>query len=267
MDNIRKYLSFGFFFSLSYDLHKKLVLQTEVSDKNSEYKESDHFIWNLKMIKNMMFYGVSKHWMDPIVQGFFGGFEIEDPHGKACYYLFSRRSTEMGGTRFNSRGINVRGYVANYVETEQIIEFKGKICCFTQIRGSVPLFWRQIDFTSGPEMTRTIDFCIPYSKLHFDMMEENFGDVFMANLMADNKNGERELTSVFDDLVTKLSYPNCHYRHMDFHAITQGTNFSAINPYAESLNKFIQEHSFDVFMIGVDTTTSGISFVFFCLIF
>ncbi len=37
--------------------------------------------------------------------------------------LISRRSINMGGTRFNSRGINDDGYVANFVETEIILIF------------------------------------------------------------------------------------------------------------------------------------------------
>jgi len=47
----------------------------------------------------------------------------------------------MAGTRYNARGLDDEGNVANYVETEQIITFKNYISSFFQIRGSVPLFW------------------------------------------------------------------------------------------------------------------------------
>ena len=37
-------------------------------------------------------------------------------------YLYCRRSTERVGTRLFVRGADIRGNVANYVETEQIVE-------------------------------------------------------------------------------------------------------------------------------------------------
>jgi hypothetical protein len=49
----------------------------------------------------------------------------------------------MGGTRFNARGFDDDGNVANFVETEQIICYKHSIYSFVQIRGSVPIFWEQ----------------------------------------------------------------------------------------------------------------------------
>lgn len=47
----------------------------------------------------------------------------------------------MGGTRYNSRGVDNNGFVANYVETEQIIETSNIISSFTQLRGSLPFYW------------------------------------------------------------------------------------------------------------------------------
>ena len=59
--------------------------------------------------------------------------------------LLSRRRSGMAGTRFNARGIDEDGNVANFVETEVIINFKDgdAVCSHVQIRGSVPLFWSQ----------------------------------------------------------------------------------------------------------------------------
>ena len=52
-----------------------------------------------------------------------GGVEIRTVYaaqkqGKAC--LISRLSCERAGTRFNVRGTNDEGHVANFVETEQV---------------------------------------------------------------------------------------------------------------------------------------------------
>lgn len=52
-----------------------------------------------------------------------GGVEIRtiyaaNRQAKAC--LISRLSCERAGTRFNVRGVNDDGHVANFVETEQV---------------------------------------------------------------------------------------------------------------------------------------------------
>ncbi len=52
-----------------------------------------------------------------------GGIEIRTIYaaqrqGKAC--LISRLSCERAGTRFNVRGVDDEGHVANFVETEQV---------------------------------------------------------------------------------------------------------------------------------------------------
>lgn len=47
--------------------------------------------------------------------------------------IISRRSVEKAGTRFYSRGINEQGKVANFVETEQIVEFNGHCISFLQV--------------------------------------------------------------------------------------------------------------------------------------
>jgi len=50
------------------------------------------------------------------------------------------------GTRYNRRGIDDDGNVANYVETEQYISIKSskEVFSYIQTRGSIPLYWQQI---------------------------------------------------------------------------------------------------------------------------
>jgi len=64
--------------------------------------------------------------------------------------LISRRSKTRAGTRYNSRGIDDKGNVSNFIETEQILITKpskelgdNHIFSHVQIRGSVPCFWEQ----------------------------------------------------------------------------------------------------------------------------
>ena len=58
--------------------------------------------------------------------------------------LVSRRGCARVGTRFNVRGADADGNVANYVETEQILQLgAGRVSSFVQVRGSIPVLWEQ----------------------------------------------------------------------------------------------------------------------------
>ena len=63
--------------------------------------------------------------------------------------LISRRSRYRAGTRYFRRGIDQEGHVANFNETEQILlvgpDDNSVQLSFVQIRGSVPVFWAEIN--------------------------------------------------------------------------------------------------------------------------
>lgn len=66
--------------------------------------------------------------------------------------LLSRRSRFRAGTRYFKRGVDHEGQVANYNETEQIVtvdsprggDASAQIS-YVQIRGSIPVFWAEIN--------------------------------------------------------------------------------------------------------------------------
>lgn len=51
--------------------------------------------------------------------------------------IVSRRSCRRAGTRLYKRGIESTGDVANFVETEQIVEFDGAQSSFVQVQNFV----------------------------------------------------------------------------------------------------------------------------------
>lgn len=59
------------------------------------------------------------------------------------FTLISRRCHYHVGTRFNTRGLDKFLRPANCVETEQIFQYNNKLYSFIQIRGSIPIFWKQ----------------------------------------------------------------------------------------------------------------------------
>ncbi|VDM27497.1 unnamed protein product, partial [Toxocara canis] len=63
--------------------------------------------------------------------------------------ILSRLSCRRVGTRFNVRGVDDDGHVANFVETEQLLSYENCEASFIQVRGSVPLFWEQPGLNVG----------------------------------------------------------------------------------------------------------------------
>ena len=59
----------------------------------------------------------------------------------------SGRGCRRQGPRYIKRGADEHGDVANFVETEQILRSDdGELMSFVQIRGSIPLYWEQIEW-------------------------------------------------------------------------------------------------------------------------
>jgi SacI homology domain len=80
-------------------------------------------MWNYNLYKQLRIQHIPSYWMIPLIQGYVG-------HAKPTLdidlILISRRRWLLGGTRYNSRGIDDDGNTANFVESEQII-VKNKI--------------------------------------------------------------------------------------------------------------------------------------------
>ena len=152
--------------------------------------------------------------------------------------LVSRLSCRRAGTRFNSRGIDDDGNVANFVETETVFYHPSSLCfSYAQIRGSVPLFWEQaagllpgqqkIQITRSPEATQ------PAFDKHFESLEVDYGTIHILNLLSASKPGEAELTARYNyhvqhsplNQVIGLSGTPEHRlleSQFDFHAETRG---------------------------------------------
>jgi hypothetical protein len=168
--------------------------------------------------------------------------------------LISRLSCRRAGTRFNSRGIDDDGNVANFVESETIYwspsvvgqndpatsEKPAGICfSYAQIRGSVPVFWEQAPgLLPGQQkitVTRSAEGAQPAFDKHFAELEQNYGGVHIVNLLSETKPGEAELTKLYRNgvkysalnrVMEKGSQDHQLLREteFDFHAETKGPN-------------------------------------------
>lgn len=172
--------------------------------------------------------------------------------------VISRLSCKRAGTRFNSRGIDDDGNVANFVETETTYWSPGGVVfSYVQVRGSVPVFWEQApDLIPGRQkisVTRSPDGTQPAFNRHFKDLEESYGAIHILNLLSDAKPGEAELTHLYryGAAHCPLNAPEgsrssdhalLRTTEYDFHAETRAMGYEA----AKGIRRYIEE-SIDAF--------------------
>lgn len=152
--------------------------------------------------------------------------------------VLSRLSCRRAGTRFNSRGIDDDGYVANFVESETVLWHPSGLCfSYAQIRGSVPIFWEQatglLPNQQKIQITRSSEATQPAFDRHFERLELAYGTVHILNLMSATRTGEVELTARYQHHVQRSplnqtigfqgsSEHRLIQSQFDFHAETKG---------------------------------------------
>ena len=134
----------GFYFSLKYNLlfSRERFSKIPQDAKEFDLRSTDNeYYWNFHMYR---IFDVPNRWRTICIQGYFFAEEQElVDQVKIKLGVISRRQYKRGGTRLNARGIDDEGFVGNFVETESFMILKGILYIFTQIRGSIPLYWKQ----------------------------------------------------------------------------------------------------------------------------
>ncbi|SPO22233.1 related to SAC1 - Phosphatidylinositol phosphate phosphatase [Ustilago trichophora] len=169
--------------------------------------------------------------------------------------VISRRSKERAGLRYQRRGINESGHVANFVETEQIIyvlrslpspksapSLVGDVLSFVQIRGSIPLYWSQSPFSLKPPpvLERTDAENIEACRKHFSVQVDRYGSITCVNL-AEQGGKEGCISKAYREAVEKLRTEDAakdsgktwdrkklHYVDFDFHKECSGMKFENV---------------------------------------
>jgi endonuclease/exonuclease/phosphatase family metal-dependent hydrolase len=169
--------------------------------------------------------------------------------------VISRLSSRRAGTRFNSRGVDDDGNVANFVETETIFWSPSGVCfSYVQIRGSIPIFWESssslLPGQQKIQITRSLEATQPAFDKHFEALEHVYGAVHIVNLLSDSKPGEAELTRRFRHHISNSplwkdrgekevsEHHLLRETEFDFHERTKGAGgyegARAIRPYLEA---------------------------------
>eukprot|EP00917_Polyrhabdina_sp_WS-2016_P023853 GHVP01051582.1.p1 GENE.GHVP01051582.1~~GHVP01051582.1.p1 ORF type:complete len:904 (+),score=114.22 GHVP01051582.1:823-3534(+) len=196
------------------------------------------------MIRPFRTWGIDLRWTVPLYQGSVGHAVFSHGPTVCNVYLIGRRNAKKWGTRYKSRGVDADGNVANFVETEMLVNIhSNKISVATpssynwevlvQIRGSVPLYWSQssqlLSFNPPPKINKSQSQNAAAFKKHMDKVFALYGSpVTLVNLLSHSKNNEPVLSNAYKMFLNMYSE---FYRkdnndlvpfHFDFHDVIKG---------------------------------------------
>ncbi|WWC72748.1 uncharacterized protein I206_106712 [Kwoniella pini CBS 10737] len=247
-------------FSYGWDLTNSLQRQDDIREKGQQLplwkKADERFFWNRYLASKMIDLtengGVDlSRFILPVM---YGSVELRSTtlHNRdLLFLLISRRSRHRAGTRYFSRGLNSKGDVSNFNETEQIVLFdptpegnqqlrKGRVdgrerLSFVQIRGSVPLFWAEVNNLRYKPDLQIMDYTETPKALsaHLHSLIDLYGDIHLVNLV-NQKGHEQPVKEAFEKYMTNLSSNDPviadkgHYLYFDFHHECRKLRFDKI---------------------------------------
>ncbi|MCJ1284814.1 hypothetical protein MMC26_004151 [Xylographa opegraphella] len=167
--------------------------------------------------------------------------------------LVSRRSTLRPGLRYLRRGIDSEGDTANYVETEQILSVpswspSGRIHSFTQVRGSIPLYFTQspYSFKPVPFLQHSYEANRAAFRRHFTNLINTYSNVQVV-LLVDKQGVEAKIGEEYEKHTIELNNENgingvkLGFEWFDFHNICRGMKFENVSILIDSIGSIISE--------------------------
>ncbi|KAI5959861.1 INP53 [Candida pseudojiufengensis] len=255
----KKLLSNGsFYYSNDFDLTS--TLQTRGVDEHMENLNhyQPQYMWNSFLMDEMIKYrsNLDQHnqlilddnkFLTTVIRGFAKTVPVGS---QDSITIVSKQSWKRAGTRYNTRGIDDNGNVANFVETEFIYynPTKSHIFTYTQIRGSVPTFWEQDSSLINPKitLTRSLEATQPVFNKHFTEINEAYGVCHIVDLLSKTKSAEIQVSNRYKQL-----YNHCdrkkeiEYTAFDFHAETkQAGGFAGATKILPYLYDSMQQFGF-----------------------
>ncbi|XP_016383863.1 synaptojanin-1 isoform X8 [Sinocyclocheilus rhinocerous] len=262
--DVRKVLNSGNFYFAWSSTGVSLDLSLNAHRRIREDTSDNRFFWNQSLHLHLKHYGVNCD--DWLLRLMCGGVEIRTIYAghkqaKAC--VISRLSSERAGTRFNVRGTNDDGQVANFVETEQVIFLDDKVSSFIQIRGSIPLFWEQPGIQVGShrvKLSRGFEANAPAFERHFSALRMLYGKQVIINLLG-MKEGEHMLSKAFQSHLKASEHANAvRMLNFDYHQMVKGGKTEKLNSVLKpQISKFLEGCGFFYYSgeAGIQRCQSG----------
>ncbi|KAL9464773.1 hypothetical protein AB3S75_002389 [Citrus x aurantiifolia] len=202
------------------------------------------FLWNNYLMEALIDNKLDPFLL-PVIQGSFHHFQTAIGRDIIDVTLIARRCTRRNGTRMWRRGADSDGYVANFVETEQVVQMNGFMASFVQVRGSIPFLWEQtVDLTYKPkfEILRAEE-APRVVERHFLDLRKKYGNVLAVDLV--NKHGgEGRLCENFGNAMQNVASDDIRYLHFDFHRICGHVHFERLSILFEQIEDFLEKNGY-----------------------
>ena len=206
--------------------------------------ENEPFFWNRSAAASIIESGATE-FLTPIMNGFVGSIDVS-PDFDFTLVLISRRASARQGTRFNVRGADNDGNVANFVETEQIILFgTGTISSFLQIRGSIPLLWDQsptAKYTPRCTLSDKKARSLAVFQRHMDTITNRYERIAVVNLI-DRKGDQLKLGEAYEEACTWLNSHKVSFTWFDFHGKCKKT-WETLRELVDSMENTLVESNY-----------------------
>lgn len=229
-------LTRSFYFSYSYDVtqtlqHNVMRERQALQDGRAEPLKADHnemFVWNHHLLEPATKALHNPYdWCLSVVHGYVDQSALSVYWGRVVFVtIIARRSRYFAGARYLKRGANDLGYVANDVETEQIVSemlttsfhapgptlfANPHYTSHVQHRGSIPLYWTQDSTAVSPKPDIHLSVVDPFfsaAALHFDNLFKRYGaPVYVLNLIKARERNPRE-SKLLKEYTTAVGYLN-----------------------------------------------------------
>ncbi|KAL9653807.1 hypothetical protein ABK040_012868 [Willaertia magna] len=234
-----------FYFSYTYDA--TITIQQWYKTQNSRTvvgeNSDEHFLWNGFLLKEFLTnFEQCQGWFVPLIRGFAETSEIPE-HNSLKFTILSRLGCKRVGTRYNIRGGDIEGNVANFVETEQVIEFDNNLISFLQVRGSIPLIWAQKpNLQYKPPFTLKKE--VKAFDVHFDNILDRYDSIVIVNLV-NQKGSEKKLADEYENQYREYSRnQNIKYIAFDFHNKCKSMNYDAIVELTDQVEPALKAHGY-----------------------
>ncbi|KAL8372428.1 hypothetical protein RB595_001975 [Gaeumannomyces hyphopodioides] len=228
-------LTRSFYYSYSYDITRTLqhnmtrerIALQQGRPRTLDADFNSMFVWNSHLLGPAEGALTSPFdWCRPIIHGYVDQAAVSI-YGRTAYVaVIARRSRHFAGARFLKRGANDLGYVANDVETEQIVSevnttsfhspgprlyASPQYTSYVQHRGSIPLHWSQDSTGVTPKPPIELNLIDPFytsAALHFDNLFERYGaPIYALNLVKSRERTPRE-SKLLDEYTKAIAYLN-----------------------------------------------------------
>uniref|UniRef100_A0A8C1VYN5 SAC1 like phosphatidylinositide phosphatase a n=1 Tax=Cyprinus carpio TaxID=7962 RepID=A0A8C1VYN5_CYPCA len=245
----------GFYFCTDYDLSHT---QQRLSNTSPDFQEmslleraDQRFMWNGNLLREIIAQPELHKFAFPVIHGFI----VMKPcciNGKVFeWILISRRSCFRAGVRYYVRGIDSEGHAANFVETEQIVQYNNSQASFVQTRGSMPFFWSQrpnLRYKPKPQISNDTNHMDGF-KRHFESQVLIYGKQVILNLV-NQKGSELPLEQAFAKMVNGMENGLIKYIAFDFHKECSKMRWHRLQILVDAVSDMQEE--FGYFMVSSD---------------